>query len=90
MNEILLENRAVYNNYKNLLTNNQWNLIKAISKEEKVKHITSSKFIEKHKLGSASSVSSAITVLVEKEMVYLADEYYLVNDVFLSRWLEKN
>ena len=88
MNEILLENRAVFNNYKNLLTSNQWKLLQAIAGEEKVKQITSAKFIEKYKLGSASSVSSALKVLVDNEMVYQSDDFYLVNDVFLSRWLE--
>ena len=90
MDEILMENRAVFNNYKNLLTVNQWKLLHAIAKEENLKHITGAIFIEKYKLGSASSVSASLKTLIDKEMVYKKDENYLVNDLFLSRWLESN
>lgn len=88
MGDILLENRVVYNNYRNLLSTNQWNLLKAIAKEKGIKQITSSKFIGDYKLGTPSSVSSSLKVLLDKEMVYRTDDLYEVNDLFLSRWLE--
>lgn len=90
INDILNENRTVFHNYQNLLTSNQWNLLKAIAKEDTVKQITSSYFINKYKLGSASSTASALKRLVENEMVFQIDEQnYCVSDLFLSRWLSR-
>jgi hypothetical protein len=89
MLEILHENEVVYYNYRNLLTANQWQLLKAISKEEKVHRILSAEFIRKHNLGGPSSVKAALDALLGKEMVYEEEneKSYRVYDVFLSRWL---
>ncbi|MGQ0827229.1 MAG: AAA family ATPase [Bacteroidota bacterium] len=87
--EILKENEVVYYNYRNLLTDNQWQLLKAIAKEGQIKKITSKDFIHKHKIGAASSIKTALTTLIDKEMIF-SDQNgnYFVYDVFLSRWLE--
>ena len=53
--------------------------------------ITSQQFLQKYKLGNASSVSRNVASLIEKDL--LADEIvdgktlYSLNDVFLSRYL---
>lgn len=89
LNEILKENEAVYINYKNLLTGYQWNVLKAIAKEGNANLITSKDFISKYKLGTPSSVHTAVKSLLNKELIYKEKEEYFVYDVFLERWLER-
>ena len=60
MDSILIENRAVFNNYRNLLTKNQWKFLQAIAKEGSVAHVTSTEFLNKYNLGPASSVKALI------------------------------
>ncbi len=88
-NKILEENRVVFNNYKNLLSSNQWKLLKAIAKEDSVKHISAKEFMHKHNLGTPSSINGSLKVLLDKEMVYQDEDNYQVVDLFLSRWLEQ-
>jgi len=88
--EILKENEVIYYNYRNLLTDNQWQLLKAIAKEGQVKMITSKDFIHKHKIGPESTVKTALNTLIDKEMIFSGQNgNYFVYDVFLSRWLEQ-
>jgi AAA+ ATPase superfamily predicted ATPase len=86
---ILKENEALYYNYRNLLTDTQWNLLKAIAKEDEVEMPTGKDFIKKYKLSAASSVKTALTALIEKQMVYEEKGKYFVYDIFLARWLER-
>lgn len=88
MNEILDENEAVFISYRNLLTDHQWKVLRAIAKEGSIKKILSKDFISKHKLHTTSSVQTSIKALLNKEMVYKENESYFVYDVFLERWLE--
>lgn len=85
---ILKENEAVYINYRNLLTEYQWRVLIAIAIEGNAKFITSKEFISKHKLGTPSSVHTAVKSLLNKEMIYKERNDYFIYDVFLERWLE--
>ena len=86
---ILIEQEVVFINYKNLLTEYQFNLIKAIAKENSIKHPTAFDFIQKHNLTSPSSVKTALKALINKEMIYKDNGAYIVYDVFFWRWLER-
>ncbi|MGZ5244791.1 MAG: AAA family ATPase [Bacteroidia bacterium] len=87
---ILEENQTIYYTYRNLLTDYQWQLLSAIAKSETVKMPTSKAFINTYKLGSASSVKTALKALLDKEMIFLDEgNGYMVYDVFLSRWIER-
>ncbi|MFN0083729.1 MAG: hypothetical protein ACKVOM_14570, partial [Ferruginibacter sp.] len=91
--EILLENEYNYFQYKNLLTSQQWKLLMAIAKEENADKLHTKAFLKKYDLGTSSSVTRALTALVDKEMIYLITEdvqkYYCVYDKFLMRWLQR-
>ena len=87
---ILDEHNFIYSNLHNMLTKMQYKLLKVIAKENGVKHPTSNGFINKHNLGTTSTISSAIKALVDNEMIYYENNTYKVYDVFLSKWLEKN
>lgn len=78
-----------YETMMTLLTTNQVNLLKAIAKEGKIEKPQSVDFIKKHNLASASSVKTALDVLVDKELVYPDRDGYIVYDRFLNLWLRR-
>jgi len=90
---ILLEQDNIYFQYRKLLTNSQWKLLKAVAKEDKVYQPTGSAFVGKYNLGNPASVKRSLEALEEKEMVYRMvthkNSYYQVYDCFLSHWLER-
>jgi AAA+ ATPase superfamily predicted ATPase len=88
LNGILKENEAVYINYRNLLTDYQWKVLRAIAYEGNANLLTSKDFILKYKLGTPSSVHTAVKALLGKEMIYKEGDDYFIYDVFLERWLE--
>jgi hypothetical protein len=50
-------------------------------------------FLQKHKVGAASSAQKALNALLDKEMIFSIETMektaYRVYDVFLMRWLER-
>lgn len=86
--EILMNQEPFYFDFRNLLTQHQWQLLKAIAKEKGAKNVTSSAFIKHHNLTSTSSVQRGIESLMEKELIYRSHDEYYLQDVYFSRWLE--
>jgi hypothetical protein len=87
LNHIFEENKFIYENYRLMLTDFQWKLLCAIAKEGNIKEIMSKDFIGKYNLGAASSVKTAVTSLLNKEMIFNENEVYRIYDIFLSLWL---
>lgn len=80
------------NSYKDLLSNlppKQKMVLQAIAKEGLAHNITSSKFIKKYNLNSASSVQAAVKLLLKNDLITQTDSTYRVYDYFLSEWLAK-
>lgn len=80
------------NSYKDLLSDlppKQKMVLQAIAKEGLAHNITSSKFIKKYNLNSASSVQSAVKLLLKNDLITQSDNAYRVYDYFLSEWLAK-
>jgi len=88
-NEVLEETKATYFNYRNLLTDAQWNLLRAIANEEHATMPTSAGFMKKYNLGGPSTINRSLTALLDKEMLLKGENGYVVYDVFFSRWLEQ-
>ena len=91
---LLKEQEVVFFQYRNLLTLAQWNLLKAIAKEQTVNQPTASAFTGKYQLGNPASVRRSLEALLQKEMIYAhtdsqGNNNYRVYDCFLSRWLAK-
>lgn len=90
--EILMQNESVYFQYRTLLTANQWNMLRAIAKEGKMRNPNSKEIQAKYRLGGSSVVYRSIDALLQKEMVYTKEDeigkFYCVYDCFLARWLE--
>ena len=76
--------------YQELLANlssKQKQVLQAIAREGTVQGITSSAFIHKHRLPSASSVQSAIKPLLANDIITVTDNSYRIYDYFFSHWL---
>ena len=90
--DILSQNESIYQQYRKLLTANQWKLLIAIAKEETLQKPTSSDFLQKYNLGNASSIKLAIHSLLDKRLIisviYHDEEIYLIDDVFFMRYLQ--
>ena len=91
--QLLSQGESTYLQYRQLLTAKQWNFLIAIAKEGSVRNITSEEFLGKHKIGSPSTASRLVEALLEKGLinddVTITGTSYELNEVFLSRWLEK-
>ncbi len=86
---IINRNSMQYEGLMTFLTNNQLSLLKAIAKADGVENPQSRDFIRQYDLPSASSVKTALTVLLDKELVYQDGSRYIIYDRFLNLWLKR-
>jgi hypothetical protein len=91
---LLQENEPVFFRYRDLLTRQQWMLLKAIAHEEIVYNATSKDFIAKYELGSPSTVLRSLQSLQLKELIYSDYNqdgvfYYSVYDLIFTRWIQR-
>ena len=78
------------NSYKTLLSHlppRQKMVLQAIAKEGVARNVTSTKFVKQYNLGSASSVQSAVRLLLQNDLITHEDGCYRVYDYFFSTWL---
>ena len=78
------------NSYKDIMSQlppKQKIVLQAIAKEGLAQNITSSKFIKKYNMTSASSVQAAVKLLLKNDLITQTDTGYRVYDFFLSEWL---
>ena len=91
--DLLSQQQVTYMQYRSLLSPIQWQLLIAIAKEGLVSEPQAKSFLQKYKIGAASSVQKALNTLVDKEMIFSIESTgktaYRVYNVFLMRWLER-
>ena len=80
---------AYYESLMQFLTGNQFSLLRAIAKEERVVQPMGKKFVGKYRLPSNSSILAALRVLEEKELIYKQKDVYMVYDLLLNLWLKR-
>jgi hypothetical protein len=85
---VMASSEPLFANYRNLLPAHQYSLLQAIAVENGIDKPTSGAFIQQYKLTSASSVTTSMKALADKEMIVLTGDRWQVYDVFFSRWLE--
>ena len=76
--------------YMHLLANlppKQKLVLQAIAKERVARGVTSSAFIKKYNLSSASSVQAALKPLLKNDLITNQDDAYQVYDYFFAEWL---
>ena len=71
----------------NLLTTKQKQVLLALAKAASDEKLFSADFLEKHNLGSASSLQRTLRSLIEKDLIDKEGESYTVIDVFFKKWL---
>ena len=85
--------QVTFMQYRNLLSPIQWQLLVAIAKEGLVYEPQAQGFLQKYKIGAASSVKKALQALLEKEMIFTIESTektaYRIYNVFLMRWLQR-
>ena len=86
---IIESNKYTYSENMFRLPDKQGKLLIAIAKDGKVLASTSSDFVKKHNLTSASSVQAALKGLIEKEFVTRDENGYVVYDKFFEIWLKE-
>ena len=64
-------------------------VFRAIASEGEATAVTSAAFIKKYRLTSASSVSSALRGLVDKDFVTIENNKYIIYDHFFALWVRK-
>ena len=86
---IVNRNSMQYEALVGFLTDNQLSLLKAIAKRDYVISPQANDFIKQYDLPSASSVKTALTVLLDKDLVYRDAKGYWVYDRFFDLWLKQ-
>ena len=66
----------------------QWKVMMAVAKEESLTNPFSKEFVHKHQLGAVSSVSTALKMLQNNEIIIEEEGAFYVHDFLLARWLQ--
>lgn len=90
VDQIINQNEEAYKDVLYQLTARQRDLLVAVSRERKAKHITGSAFIKRYHLTTASSVQKSAKILTEKQLLTHQQGIYEVYDKFMSEWLERS
>jgi len=88
LTEVLKENEIVYFNYRELLTELQFRILKAIAQETIVEKPYSNTFLSKYNLGPASSAKTGIEALIKRGMLTF-NKTLRVTDWYFSLWLSR-
>lgn len=86
---IVNQSSMQYEELMNILTDNQQLLMKAIAKEGCVARPQGDEFIKRYSLPSASSVKTALDVLLDKDLAFRTEMGYIVYDHFFAVWLKR-
>ncbi len=84
----ILEKSPYYSELPELLSRHQFILLKAIAKQGTVANPTSSDFLLKSGINSASSMHRLVNSLLDKQLILKEDEAYRLYDVFLEYYLK--
>ena len=84
---VIMSQEGSYKDILSRLPPKQKMVLQAIAKEGIAQNITSSRFVRKYNLNSASSVQSAVKLLLKNELITQIDNTYRVYDFFFSEWL---
>lgn len=91
--KLINEQQPVFLGYRDILTREQWKLLKAIAHHGEAYSLTSKDFIQKYSLGSSATVIRSIKSLFSKSFIYSRYDsdgklYYSVYDILFQRWIQ--
>ncbi len=92
--KLLKEQEMFFFTYRDMLTKSQWQLLKAVAREEELFAPTAKGFIISSGLGSSANILRALDSLITKELVCefrsdTGERCYCVYDVFFMRWVQE-
>ena len=90
---LLKEQEPVFFNYRSMLTQPQWDLLKAAALDGELYEPTGMNFIMKYSLGNPSTVLRSLDALNRMELIYYdfnpdGIKYHSINDLLFRRWVE--
>ncbi len=89
IDEMIASNDTIFREILSNVPEKQKTLLYAIAREGEVERITSSDFIKRHSLTSASSVQSATKKLLEKDLITEINKVFFVTDKLFAMWINK-
>ena len=89
IDEMIASNDTIFREILSNIPEKQKALLYAIAGEGEAERITSSEFIKRHGLTSASSVQSAAKKLLEKEIITETNKVFSVTDKLFSMWIAR-
>jgi len=87
IDNLIAGNATIFREILSNIPEKQKELLYAIARDGEAERITSSEFLKKHSLSSASSIQSAIKKLLEKELVTELNKKYAVTDKLFAMWI---
>jgi hypothetical protein len=89
--DLIKEQEIVFFGYRNMLTRNQWQLLKAIAQEGKVFQPTGKKFLGQYGLLNSASALRALQSLMKYELIFRdfdseGTSFYGIYDVLFHKW----
>lgn len=89
IDNMIASNDTIFREILSNIPEKQKTLLYAIAKEREAERITSSEFIKRHSLTSASSVQSAAKKLLEKALITESNKAFSVTDKLFAMWINK-
>ena len=86
---LIIENSSRLREQLAFISEQQKELLYAISDEGVAERLTSSEFIKRHRLKSASAVQSAMKKLLEYDIITEQERRYTIADPLLRLWLRR-
>ena len=86
---LVAENALVYRDLLMSQSTAERALLQAIAREGRVKGISGKGFIERHRLPAASTIRSAASALIKRELLYSDANGVIVYDRIFARWLAR-
>lgn len=82
-------NDTIFREILSNISEKQKPLLYAIARDGEAERITSSEFIKKHSLASASSVQAAAKKLLERDIITQINKKYSVTDKLFAMWINR-
>lgn len=89
IDNMVASNDTIFREILSNIPEKQKALLYAIAKDGEAKSITSSEFIKRHSLPSASSVQSSARILLEKDYITCINKVYTLTDKLFAMWINR-
>lgn len=89
IDNMISSNDTIFREILSNIPEKQKEVLYAIAKDDQAKRITSTYFIKRHSLSSASSVQSAVKKLLEKDTITEINKVYSVTDKLFAMWINR-